>query len=137
MVLTGSADDSVDAYAWSQTTGTPVTLSADGSIAMFTASDVSVGDEALTFRLTVTDDGLTTTDDVRVVVQVAGDDITGFVAHAIGLNFTCGITGDGAIECFGSNYFMRSSPSAGTFTAITAGSFHACAHRPPDLSWLR
>jgi hypothetical protein len=62
VILDGSnssdADGSIASYQWTQTGGTPVTLS-DPSAAkpVFTAPEVGPGGEALTFQLKVADDG--------------------------------------------------------------------------------
>lgn len=71
VTLNGSgtdADGTVTAYAWTQVSGTAVSLSGGGtSSASFTAPNA---EGALVFRLTVTDDdGATDTDDVTVTVQ--------------------------------------------------------------------
>jgi len=52
------ADGTIASYLWTQTAGTPVTLS-DPTAArpVFTAPDVEPGGQALTFQLQVTDDG--------------------------------------------------------------------------------
>ena len=64
------ADGTIATYAWVQTAGTAVTLTnADTATATFTAPDVAVAGETLTFELTVTDnDGLTATDTVSITV---------------------------------------------------------------------
>ncbi len=61
-------DGSITAYAWTQTGGTAVALSdPDGPNPTFTAPLVDVGGEALTFQLTVTDDGGLTASDTVIV----------------------------------------------------------------------
>jgi hypothetical protein len=57
-------DDGIAAYQWTQTGGTPVTLSNPSTVMpLFTAPPVGSGGDALTFQLTVTDsDGLQDTD---------------------------------------------------------------------------
>jgi len=51
-------DGTISSYLWSQTGGTPVTLSdSTSSMPTFTAPTVGVSGEALTFQLTVTDNG--------------------------------------------------------------------------------
>lgn len=71
VLLSGAAidpDGTIAAYAWEQTGGTAVSLSAVAGNAMFLAPDVAA-DETLTFRLTVTDDdGAVASDDARVMV---------------------------------------------------------------------
>src|SRR5213078_3315813 len=73
-------DGTIVSYAWTQTAGTPVTLTgADTATPGFTAP---AGSGTLTFQLTVTDnDGKTGTDSVDVIVNqapvaAAGDDLT-------------------------------------------------------------
>ena len=69
----GSDPDAGDTltYAWTQTAGTAVTINnANSQIADFTAPDVPAGmPETLTFRLTVSDGQLSSTDDINVIVQ--------------------------------------------------------------------
>jgi serine protease len=73
-------DGTVASYAWTQTAGTPVTLTgADTATPSFTAP---AGSGTLTFQLQVTDnEGTTGTDSVNVIVNrtpvaAAGDDLT-------------------------------------------------------------
>ncbi|HET7506579.1 MAG TPA: S8 family serine peptidase [Kofleriaceae bacterium] len=73
-------DGTIASYAWTQTAGTPVTLTgADTATPSFTAP---AGSGTLTFQLVVTDnDGKTGTDTVDVIVDrppvaAAGDDLT-------------------------------------------------------------
>ena len=71
--LSGTATDpdgAITSHVWTQTGGTPVSLTgADAATAVFVAPDVSV-DGTLTFRLTVTDDaGVQATDEVMVTVH--------------------------------------------------------------------
>ncbi len=63
------ADGTIASYAWTQSTGTPVTLTgADTASPGFTAPAAS---GTLTFQLTVTDnDGYSSTDSVNVVVNI-------------------------------------------------------------------
>ena len=66
-------DGTIASYLWEQLPGgTPVQLSgAPTDTATFTAPDVAVAGETLTFKLTVTDnDGLTSTDTVKVEVSL-------------------------------------------------------------------
>jgi hypothetical protein len=64
-------DGSIDSYAWVQTVGTSVGLSnPSSSTPWFSAPFVGAGGEALTFELTVTDDGgLSATDTVIINVS--------------------------------------------------------------------
>ncbi len=128
----------IDSLPWVQTGGPEVLISnggvspgIGGAIALFTAPAVAVGEAVLTFQLTVPyDDGLTVGDSVTITVRAVDTDANGFVASATGLNFTCGIVGDGSIDCFGENFHIEQAElPAGVFTAITAGAFHACAIR--------
>lgn len=68
----GSSDsDGTITYSWAQTAGTNVTLSgASTDSPTFTAPDINTTSEALTFRLTVTDnEGAADTDDVTITVN--------------------------------------------------------------------
>ena len=75
VVLDGSAssdsDDGIKSYLWTQTSGTPVTLTTPTSVQpYFTAPSVSASGATLTFQLTVTDNGgLQSTDTCNVNVQ--------------------------------------------------------------------
>ena len=64
-------DDGIASYQWTQTGGTPVTLSNPSTvIPLFTAPLVGAGGDSLTFQLTVTDsDGLQDTDTCIVNVS--------------------------------------------------------------------
>lgn len=71
VVLDGSASTPAGSlsYAWSQVLGTPVTLSgANTATPSFNAPDVGVGNQTLTFALTVTANGQSSTDTVNVAV---------------------------------------------------------------------
>jgi len=73
VTLDGSAssdDGSIVSYSWTQTDGTAVSLTdSDTAAASFTLPLI-VSDEALTFKLTVTDDqGLTATDNLVITVN--------------------------------------------------------------------
>lgn len=80
-------DGVISTYEWTQTGGTPVTLSnAAAAQPTFTAPDVETGGDALTFSLTVTDDGDLQSSDTCIVniswvnltpVADAGNDQTG------------------------------------------------------------
>jgi uncharacterized repeat protein (TIGR01451 family) len=73
----GSTDpeNNIQSYAWTQVTGTNVTLSNPNTAqASFVAGAPVGSSETLTFRLTVTDAfGLTSTDDISVTVQAASN----------------------------------------------------------------
>ena len=130
VILSGTAwdpDGAIASYAWEQTDGMEVSLSADGAIAMFTAPGV-LADEALTFRLTVADDaGETASDDARVVVQADdGDSVNRFISVSAGYHHTCGLLETGAVQCWGLDNFDQSTPPTGTFTAVSAGGLHTC-----------
>jgi len=65
-------DGSIASYAWAQTGGTAVSLSDPASAAPgFTAPLVATGGEALTFQLTVTDNGALAAADT-VIINVSG-----------------------------------------------------------------
>lgn len=69
--LDGTASQPVGqiTYQWTQTAGTPVTLAnATTATPSFTAPSVSLSSETLTFALTVTSSGLSSTDSVTVTV---------------------------------------------------------------------
>ena len=73
VLLLGMASDpdgTIASHAWTQTGGTPVSLTgADAATAVFVAPEL-LAEEALTFRLTVTDDGgAQASDEVRVTVR--------------------------------------------------------------------
>jgi len=75
VTLTGSAsydpDGNIETYRWTQTEGTPVTLSDSTAVnPTFTAPDTGAGGETLTFELTVTDGGeLENSDSCAVTVR--------------------------------------------------------------------
>ena len=78
VILSGTASDAdgtIASHAWTQTSGTTVSLSgADTAMAAFTTPDVTA-DVTLTFRLTVRDDaGAQTSDEVRVTVRPVEQD---------------------------------------------------------------
>ena len=52
-----------------------------------------------------------------------------FTAVAAGANHSCGLRGDGSIDCWGSNPFGQADPPAGRFTAVAAGANHSCGLR--------
>ncbi len=61
-------DDGIGAYQWTQTVGTPVSLSDPAAVyPSFFAPDVGPGGEALTFQLTVADKGGLTSTDTCIV----------------------------------------------------------------------
>ena len=66
-------DDGIASYMWTQSGGTPVTLSDPAAVQpAFTAPDVGIHGASLTFELTVTDNGgLQSTDTCIVTVNVA------------------------------------------------------------------
>ncbi len=53
---------------------------------------------------------------------------------AAGSSFACAIRQGGALACWGSNDFGKSTPPQGKFTAVTAGDNFACAIRKNDKS---
>jgi uncharacterized protein (TIGR03382 family) len=72
VTLFGSASDADNdalTYAWTQLSGTPVTLAgADTATPSFTAPDLAV-DDVLSFQLTVSANGLSTSDTVSITVR--------------------------------------------------------------------
>ena len=97
VVLSGTArdpDGTIASYAWEQTGGAMVTLSGDTSAtAMFTSPIVTA--EALTFRLTVTDDeGAEASDEVTVRVEW-------YVDVSAGNGHACGLRETGTVKCSG------------------------------------
>ena len=83
-------DDGIASYLWTQTLGPPVTFSNPTSInPTFLTPPVNNGQETLTFRLTVTDQGgLQSTDDITVTVTDNG--ITGFPADVVTMETSTG-----------------------------------------------
>jgi hypothetical protein len=75
VTLDGSASEGCDGkgiptYVWTQTSGSYVGQLGSGSTITFTAPDINVSQETLTFQLTVTDDGgETDTDTVSITVD--------------------------------------------------------------------
>ncbi|MDE0206451.1 MAG: hypothetical protein OXP66_10550 [Candidatus Tectomicrobia bacterium] len=139
VVLPGAAadpDGTIVSHAWTQTGGTAVMLAGAGTAtAAFTAPFVAA-DEALTFRLSVTDDdGETNSDDVRVVVRASGYDFVRLISISAGGavstegDHACGLREEGEAACWGSNYLGQSMPPAGIFTSVSAGGDHPCGLR--------
>jgi hypothetical protein len=131
-------DDGIDTYLWSQTAGTPVTLSPPTSpTPQFTAPYVVTGGEALRFRLTVTDEGgLSDTDTVIINVSDsnqaptadAGPDRTVIEGASVVLSGSDSRDRDGTIVSFtwtqtGGATVSLSDPSSEepTFTAPGVG----------------
>ena len=50
-----------------------------------------------------------------------------FIDLSAGLDHTCAIDLEGAIQCWGYNEHGQSDPPEGTFEKISAGYFHSCA----------
>ncbi len=104
------ADGTIVSYAWAQTGGTSVSLSdATAATPWFTAPLVDAGGEALTFELTVTDDGgLSAADTVIVNVSNvnqaptadAGPDQTVGEAEAVMLDGSNSSDADGMIASY-------------------------------------
>ena len=110
------ADGSIAAYAWTQTAGTPVTLTgADTATPSFSAPAVTA-DTTLTFQLTVTDDdGQPDTDTVQVTivnniapVADAGADQT------VNEGVTVNLDGSGSSDADGSIAAYAWTQTAGT-----------------------
>ena len=86
VVLNGSSSNDgtgIESYLWSQTSGTPVALSAkDTAVAEFTAPEVQKDSEVLIFELTVQCiNGLTDSDLVAVMVEnKSSSDSTCFIS---------------------------------------------------------
>ena len=60
----------------------------------------------------------------------AGDVPDGrFSAIAAGLNHSCGLRNDGAVTCWGDNWYGQTDVPDGRFTAIAAGYLHNCGLR--------
>ena len=49
---------------------------------------------------------------------------------ASGWHFSCGITTEGTLACWGRNTYQQTTPPDGQFTAVAAGWDHACAIGP-------
>src|SRR5687767_14809 len=48
--------------------------------------------------------------------------------------FSCAVKSDADLACWGTNASGQATPPAGSFTAVGAGGFHACALRSADGS---
>ena len=106
--LSGSANDpdgAIASHAWTQTAGTPVSLTGSGAAtAVFVAPDVSL-DETLTFRLTVTDgEGAQASDDVSVTVHaVATPPDQASAAEVFGQHISAPVVQTKCIDCHVAN----------------------------------
>ena len=52
-----------------------------------------------------------------------------FVAVSAGGLHTCGLRGDGTVECWDGNFFAELGSPPGRFSAVTSGEFHSCGLR--------
>jgi hypothetical protein len=43
--------------------------------------------------------------------------------------FTCGVRNDGSLTCWGDNSYGQATPPTGSFTQVSAGTFHTCGIR--------
>jgi hypothetical protein len=137
---TGSSDpdDGIDTYLWSQTAGTPVTLSSPTiAVPQFTAPQVDTGGEALQFRLTVTDGGglsdadfvtVNVSDSNRAPTADAGPDRTVSEGESVTLDGSNSSDPDGTIDAYGwvqtgGTTVSLSNPASATpwFTAPLVG----------------
>jgi hypothetical protein len=131
-------DGTISSYSWSQTGGTSVSLSgASSSRPTFTAPTVGGTGQALTFQLTVTDDGgLSATDTVIINISNinqaptanAGPDQTVNEGSNVTLDGSNSSDSDGTISSYnwsqtggGSVSLSGASSSKPTFTAPTVG----------------
>ena len=49
-----------------------------------------------------------------------------FVSVSAGGEHTCGVSSDGSVACWGSDYSGQATPPAGSFDSVSAGLFHTC-----------
>ena len=49
-----------------------------------------------------------------------------FTQVSAGDMYTCGVKTDGAVACWGDNYYGQGTPPPGLFTQVGAGEFHTC-----------
>ena len=123
-------DGSTLSYAWSQISGTSVTLqNANTARATFIAPDAA---GALVFRLTVTDDiGATDTDDVTVTVRAALEEQQRAVTHALAA--VASRTAAGAVANIGTR-LGDAVPPAGLTLAGRPMSFGGSDASGPDCA---
>ena len=54
------------------------------------------------------------------------EDLIRFTQISTGDQHVCGLTSEGAVECWGDDEYGRASPPAGRFTQVSAGDWHSC-----------
>ena len=110
-------DGSIDSYAWVQTVGTSVGLSnPSSSTPWFSAPFVGAGGEALTFELTVTDDGgLSATDTVIINVSNLNQAPTADAGpdRSVGEGATVTLDGSELLGCGRDRCRLRLGPDGG------------------------
>ncbi len=73
-------------------------------------------------------DGFTQTMPAEGTVVAENDDSwTGWSQVAAGEGFSCALTTDGSLGCWGNDDQGQASPPVGSFVSVTAGRSHACA----------
>ena len=55
-----------------------------------------------------------------------GKVITEFASISAGDNHTCGVGTDGAVGCWGNNFFDKATPPDGVFVSVDTGRLHTC-----------
>ncbi len=130
-------DGSIVSYSWTQTEGTPVTLSGeDTATPQFSAPFVGLGGAALTFRLTVQDnDGLTDTDTVIVNVSDTNQEPTADAGpnQSVGEGDTVTLNGSNSSDADGTVVsYSWVQTGGGTVSLINASSAQA-SFTAPDV----
>ena len=59
----------------------------------------------------------------------AGGKIPAFISVGAGERHTCGVRGDGTVECWGDDEYGQATPPDGTFASVSVGYEHACGVR--------
>ena len=59
----------------------------------------------------------------------AGDKTPAFISVGAGYRHTCGVRGDGSVECWGDDRYGQATPPEGAFASVSAGYEHTCGVR--------